>query len=104
MVQMTGQYRLLPLLLLYLYVVLLRNLHPNLRGGLRRFPQGAQCGLHVEEGGHGLHPRDDHHRELWRLDHDHQDHDEEHPAQVQVGTITLIGWGCVVWCGVVTDL
>ena len=65
MVQMTGQYRLLPLLLYLYVVVLLRNLHPNLRGGLRRFPQGAQCGLHVEESCHGLHPCDDHHRELW---------------------------------------
>merc|ERR1712172_346479 len=60
-----------------------RNIHADLMREVRGLPEGSRCGIHPEEGCPGLHPSDDHLRGGGQLDHGHQDHRQEHRAQVQ---------------------
>ena len=66
-----------------------RTIHPGLLREVRGFPEGPWCGFHPEEGGSCLHPGDDHHRGGRQLDHGHQDHRQEHRAEIQVGKTRL---------------
>merc|ERR1712126_2227 len=62
-----------------------RNIHTGLLGEVRGVPEGPRGGLHPEEGRPRLHPSDDHLRGGWQLDHGHQDHGQEHRAEIQLG-------------------
>ena len=66
-----------------------RTIHPGLLREVRGFPEGPWRGFHPEEGGSCLHPGDDHHRGGRQLDHGHQDHRQEHRAEIQVGKTRL---------------
>merc|ERR1711962_1639226 len=60
-----------------------RNVHPGLVREVRGLPQGAGGGIHPEKGSFGFHAGDDHLRGGRQLDDGHQDHCQEHRAQVQ---------------------
>merc|ERR1711899_691267 len=55
-----------------------RKLHTDLERGLRGLLEEVECGVHPEEGGHGIHPCYDHRGGRWKLDYDHQDNRQEH--------------------------
>ena len=65
-----------------------RNIHTGLLREVRGVPEGSWGGLHPEEGRPRVHPSDDHLRGRRQLDYGHQDHGQEHWAEIQVSKST----------------